>query len=372
MTAMLCAGLMSGTSLDGVDAALIETDGETVRRFGPGAEAAYSRGERAVLQAAVDAALAWRFNGDEPRAAFAEAEAVLTDTHARALEALCEKAGVRPSDLDLVGFHGQTVIHIPPDGDAPGRTRQLGDGEALAERLGCPVAFDFRTADMDAGGQGAPLAPAWHRALVETSGLETPIGVLNIGGVANLTLVGRDGALTAFDTGPGNGLIDAWVAEKTGGVMDKDGALSARGRVLEAGLAELLSHPHFARMGPKSLDRWDFSLDPARNLTIEDGAATLAEFTGRTVAMGLDAQRERPSRLIVCGGGRKNKDLMNRIARACALPLVTAEAVGWRGDLIEAEAFAFLAARAARELPISWPNTTGVKQPMTGGRVVRP
>ena len=367
---MLCAGLMSGTSLDGVDAALIETDGRQVARFGPGAETAYTKAERAVLQSAVDAALSWRFDGEEP-AAFAEAEIVLNDTHARAVEALCDKAGIKTSDLDLVGFHGQTVIHVPPQDGANGRTRQLGDGQALAKRLGCAVAFDFRSADMAAGGQGAPLTPAWHRALVQASGLETPIGVLNIGGVANLTLVGRDGALTAFDTGPGNGLIDAWVAEKTGGVMDKDGALSARGRVLEAGLAELLSHPHFAKMGPKSLDRWDFSLDPARNLTIEDGAATLAEFTARTVAIALDGAAQRPSRLIVCGGGRKNKDLTARIARACALPLVAAEAVGWRGDLIEAEAFAFLAARTAKGLPISWPGTTGVSEAMSGGRLIK-
>lgn len=368
---MLCAGLMSGTSLDGVDAALIETDGVRVHRFGSGAETGYTAAERHVLQAAVDAALAWRFEGPEPDI-FAEAELILTDTHARAVEALCEAAGLQTSDLDLVGFHGQTVIHIPPEGERRGRTRQIGDGQALARRLGCAVAFDFRTADMEAGGQGAPLAPVWHRALVETSGLETPIGVLNIGGVANLTLIGADGALTAFDTGPGNGLIDAWVAEKTGGVMDKDGALSARGRILEAGLAELLSHPHFAKLGPKSLDRWDFSLDPARNLTIEDGAATLAEFTARTVAIGVENAAERPTRLIVCGGGRKNKDLMNRIARACALPVIPAEAVGWRGDLIEAEAFAFLAARTAKGLPISWPGTTGVKTALCGGRVAQP
>jgi anhydro-N-acetylmuramic acid kinase len=224
---------------------------------------------------------------------------------------------------------------------------------------------------MAAGGQGAPLAPAWHRALVETSGLERPIGVLNIGGVANLTLIGSDGTLTAFDTGPGNGLIDAWVAEKTGGVMDANGALAARGRILQAGLEELLAHPHFKKIGPKSLDRWDFSLDPARNLNIEDGAATLAEFTARTIALGVASAPERPSRLIVCGGGRKNLDLMARIAKACALQVIPAEAVGWRGDLIEAEAFAFLAARTARGLPISWPGTTGVPQPLTGGRIIK-
>lgn len=371
MTAKICIGLMSGTSLDGVDAALLETDGERVQRFGPGGETPFSRAEHAVLQRAVKAALDWRFEGERP-AVFAEAETVLTDTHARAVEAVCAKAGLSTDQVDLVGFHGQTVIHFPPGDGAPGRTLQLGDGQALAARLGCPVVYDFRSADMAAGGQGAPLAPAWHRALVEASGLERPIGILNIGGVANLTLVGADGSLTAFDTGPGNGLIDAWVGEKTGGRMDADGALAARGKVLDAGLEELLAHPHFEKLGPKSLDRWDFSLDAARNLSIENGAATLSEFTARTVAMGLESAALRPARLIVCGGGRKNTDLMARIARACALEVLPAEAVGWRGDLIEAEAFAFLAARTARGLPISWPGTTGVKEAMSGGRVIRP
>lgn len=371
MTEQICVGLMSGTSLDGVDASMLVMDGDTLVRFGPGTEIAYTREERAVLQTAVDAALAWRFDGDEP-GVFKQAEDILTQTHARAVQAVCERAGLTTQALDLVGFHGQTVIHIPPEADAPGRTRQLGDGPALAKALGCPVAYDFRSADVAAGGQGAPLAPAYHRALCRVSGLEAPIGILNIGGVANLTCVGSDGTLSAFDTGPGNGLLDAWVAEKTGGVMDKGGALSARGRVLEAGLQELMSHPHFLKSGPRSLDRWDFSLDPARNLTIEDGAATLAAFTARTVAMGVDSLPERPHRLIVCGGGRKNADLMARIARACALPVLTAEQVGWRGDLIEAEAFAYLAACTRLDRPISWPGTTGAPAPLTGGRIALP
>lgn len=365
---MKIVGLMSGTSLDGVDAALLETDGETVTRFGPGLETPFTAAERAVLQAAVDAALAWRFKGPEP-SVFAEAERVLTDTHARAVEAVCARAGLTSSELDLVGFHGQTVVHAPPAGGANGQTRQLGDGPALAARLGCPVAFDFRSADMAQGGQGAPLAPIYHAVLAASTGLERPLGVLNIGGVANLTLIGSSGALTAFDTGPGNGLIDAWVAEKTGAAFDESGALSARGRVLEAGLEELLAHPHFALEGPKSLDRWDFSLDAARNLTVEDGAATLAEFTARSISLGVETCPERPQRLIVCGGGRKNADLLARIARACDLPVVPAEHVGWRGDLIEAEAFAVLAARTARGLPISFPGTTGVKKSTCGGRM---
>lgn len=365
---MKIIGLMSGTSLDGVDAAMLHTDGEGVAGFGPGFETPYTREARAVLQAAVDAALAWRFSGPAPDI-FTAATEVVTETHARAVEAVCATAGLAPADLDLIGFHGQTVIHVPPTDGAPGRTLQLGDGERLSERLGCTVAYDFRSADMAAGGQGAPLAPVYHAVLAASTGLERPLGVLNIGGVANLTLIGSDGALTAFDTGPGNGLIDAWVAEKTGALFDDGGALSAKGRVLDAGLEELLAHPHFKLEGPKSLDRWDFSLDAARNLTVEDGAATLAEFTARSIALGLEACRDRPQRLVVCGGGRKNADLLARIARACGIPVAPAEHVGWRGDLIEAEAFAVLAARTLRGLPISFPGTTGVEAESCGGRL---
>ena len=368
---MRCIGLMSGTSLDGVDAALIETDGEVVTRFGPGVQIDYPVQDRAVLQSAVDAGLVWRFAGAEPDV-FADAERVLTRTHAAAVEKVCEQAGVSLHSVDLIGFHGQTVIHEAPDEGKPGRSRQIGDGAALARRLGRPVAFDFRSADMAAGGHGAPLAPAYHAALAECSGLKRPLGVLNVGGVANLTLLGSDGSLIAFDTGPGNGLIDAWMMDHTGAVMDEGGAASAAGRVLDAGLQDLMSHPHFSKTGPKSLDRWDFSLDAARNLTVEDGAATLAEFTAQTVALGVAGAPEAPHRLIICGGGRKNPDLIDRIARATGLNVQSAEAVGWRGDLIEAEAFAFLAARTYRGLPLSWPGTTGVSRPLKGGRIVEP
>jgi anhydro-N-acetylmuramic acid kinase len=368
---MICIGLMSGTSLDGVDAALLETDGETLTRFGPGAETAFSAQERAVLKAAVEAALDWRFEGGEPEI-FRQAEDVLTHTHQRAVVAVAARAGLTLAEIDLVGFHGQTVIHVPPQAGRPGRTRQLGDGTALAQRLGVPVAYDFRSADMDAGGHGAPLAPIYHEVLARWSGLERPLGVLNIGGVANLTLIRSDGSLDAFDTGPGNGLIDAWVEERTGQAMDRDGALAAEGRVHEAGLAELLAHPHFALEGPKSLDRWDFSLDAARNLRVEDGAATLSQFTAEAIGQGLAACLERPERLIVCGGGRKNADLLRRISAVTGIKVCSAEAVGWRGDLIEAEAFAVLAARTLRGLPLSFPDTTGVAQPIAGGRIARP
>ena len=368
---MIAIGLMSGTSLDGVDAALLDTDGETITRFGPGCETPFEPSERAVLKAAVEAALVWRFEGAEP-AIFREAERVLTDTHARAVKQVAKMANLAITDVELVGFHGQTVVHHPPKDGRNGQTRQLGDGQALADRLGVPVAYDFRTLDMAAGGQGAPLAPIYHQVLARWAGLEHPLGVLNIGGVANLTLIRSDGTLDAFDTGPGNGLIDAWVEERTGQPMDRDGALASQGRVLEAGLAELLAHPHFALEGPKSLDRWDFSLDAARNLSVEDGAATLSQFTAEAIGLGLKACRECPKRLIVCGGGRKNADLLRRISVATGISVCSGEAVGWRGDLIEAEAFAVLAARTQRGLPLSFPGTTGVAAPQNGGQIAHP
>ena len=368
---MRIAGLMSGTSLDGVDCAILDTDGHNLTAFGPGLERPYTSEERAVLADAVEAALGWRFRGQEPLA-FAQAEQVLTYTHAEAVHAACKMAECRPSDLDLIGFHGQTVLHQAPAGGAPGRTRQLGDGQALADLLGCAVAYDFRTDDVLAGGQGAPLAPVYHKALADTSGLERPLGILNLGGVGNLTLVDSNGGLIAFDTGPANGLIDAFMEERTGEAMDRNGQMAAQGRVHEGALAEYLDHAHFSRNGAKSLDRWDFSLDPVRNLTTADGAATLSVLTARTVGLALNRLPERPERLIVCGGGRKNTTLLALIEVAADIIVHSAEAVGWRGDLIEAEAFAFLAARTELGLPISFPGTTGVAHPLLGGRIALP
>jgi anhydro-N-acetylmuramic acid kinase len=265
------------------------------------------------------------------------------------------------------------VLHEPPTPSrAEGRTVQLIDAQSLADALGLPVAHDFRTADVVAGGQGAPLAPAYHAALVRWSGLEGPVAVLNLGGVANVTLVPPHGALEAYDTGPANGMIDLWVQARTSARCDEDGALARAGRVDEAVLASYLAHPYFAAQGPKSLDRFDFSLEPVERLSLEDGATTLTAFAAESVALGLKSLATTPARVIVCGGGRLNPALMAAIRARLAMPVETAEAVGWRGDSIEAEAFAYLAARTARGLPISFPGTTGVPSPITGGRIVRP
>lgn len=362
-------GLMSGTSLDGVDAALIETDGETIRAFGPGTEVSYSAQDRSILQDAVDRALDWGFEGTQPD--FVAAEAVLNRTHVAAVRAVLDREPADAPPVDLVGFHGQTVLHKAPRDGEPGRTLQIGNGAAVAKALGIPVVYDFRSADMEKGGQGAPLAPLYHRALAHKAGLDD-VAVLNLGGVANVTWLEDGQDPIAFDTGPANGLIDAWCQELTDKSYDEGGQLACAGAVDLDVLAQLMSHEFFPKAAPKSLDRWDFSLAPVRGLSLEDGAATLTRFTARTVADAIRMLGE-PPRVLVTGGGRHNATLMGMLEEE--LPRVKVEpveAVGWRGDLIEAEAFAWLAARYERGLPTSLPSTTGASEPVCGGRRADP
>lgn len=361
------AGFMSGTSIDAVDGAMILTDGARVEAFGPAVERKFTAEERSVLKAAVEAARAWAFDGPEPDAPFRAAERVLTTAHREAFAALTE-APDAPQPV-LVGVHGQTVLHRRPLDGRPGATRQLLDAAGLRAVLGLPLAFDFRSADVAAGGEGAPLAPAYHAALMARLG-PGPMAVLNLGGVANITARLGDGRLIAFDTGPANGPIDEWVEGHGRGTHDAGGRLAAAGRVHQGLLTQLLDHPWFDAPPPKSLDRYDFSASLARGLSLEDGAATLTALSAEGVAAGLALLPEPPARVIACGGGRHNPALMAALRAALPCPLIAAEDAGWRGDSIEAEAFALLALRTARGLPISWPETTGVPEPMTGGRVV--
>jgi anhydro-N-acetylmuramic acid kinase len=368
---MRVLGFMTGTSLDAVDMAVIETDGRAILGFGPAGERKLSEQTRALALLATEAALAWPFGAPEP-AIFDRAREAVADEHLAAAESFLGEAGLTSADLDLVGVHGQTVLHQPRASGRPvGRTVQLIDADRLARGLNLPVAHDFRTADVAAGGQGAPLTPAYHRALAEWSKLDRPVAVLNLGGVANLTLIGEDGDIEAFDTGPANGMIDLWVQARTDRRYDANGALARAGRIDQAVVDAYLGHIYFAARGPRSVDRFDFPLDPVAGLSLEDGAATLTAFAGRAAAIGLAAASRRPRRMIVCGGGRHNPALMAAIAEHAAVPVVAAEQVGWRGDAIEAEAFAYLAARTAEGLPISFPATTGVGAPMTGGRIAR-
>ncbi len=352
-------GLMSGTSMDGIDVAVIDTDGETVKRRGAFASYPYEASLRKRVQA-----LAGRKPGRDK--AVSDAVRDITDAHAEAVEDFLGRAGLSPHDVDVVGFHGQTVFHDP----AKGVTVQLGDGAQLAERLRIAVVNDFRAADVAAGGEGAPFAPLYHAALAKP--LEPPVCVLNMGGVGNLTWISPDGGIIAFDTGPANALLDDWVFERTGENMDADGTVSRKGHVHEDVLAQLMNNDYFDQPYPKSLDRDHFDPAPAKGLSLEDGAATLVAFSAEAVARAQAMLPALPERWLVTGGGRHNPVLMAALRRALERPVEPVEAAGWSGDGMEAQAFAYLAVRSLYGLPLSLPSTTGVAEPMPGGVLHKP
>jgi anhydro-N-acetylmuramic acid kinase len=369
MNPIWSAGLMTGTVLDGnIDVALLKTDGERIETFGAYALVPYPASIRTVLEEALSAARAWNFEGPDP-AIFAEAEEALTRAQAVAVKQVVDEAGLAMADIGVVGFHGQSVLHRGPQKGRPGDTRQLGDGELMHAILGTKVVYDFRTADIRAGGQGAPLAAAYHAALLGTAGTRGDSAILNLGGVGNVTWWDGKSDLVAFDTGPANAPINDFVKAKGLGDMDRDGALAAAGKVDEARLAALLEHPYLAAPYPKSLDRFDFTASMADGLGVEHGAALLTAFTASCVGKALDLLPQRPKTLFVSGGGRHNPTLMAMLEDRARVQAVSADAIGWRGDAVEAECFAFLAVRALRGLPISFPSTTGVPKPMTGGRI---
>lgn len=352
-------GLMSGTSMDGVDAARILTDGESIAALPAGEGFALPYPE--PLRAAIAAVEGW--------APAAETETLLDHWHAQAALALGPSA--------VVGYHGQTVAHEPERG----RTRQLGDGARLASALGTPVVWDFRSADMAAGGEGAPLAPFFHWALARWIGAKAPVAFLNIGGVSNVTWVDpaaeapeAEGALLAFDTGPGNALVDDFMRARVGLALDEDGALAGAGTVRSAVAPSNAASVYLARPGPKSLDRNAFQGVRAgvEALSVEDGAATLTAFTADCVAAALPHLPSPPSRWLVCGGGRLNKTLMGMLAERLDAPVEPVDTVGLDGDMLEAQAFAYLAVRVLRGLPTSAPGTTGCRHPVCGGRINQP
>ncbi len=358
---MRALGLMSGTSMDGVDAAMIDTDGETISAFGPSAFIPYTPEDREALRAAL-----WKWPG---AAGLDETEAMLRARHTAAI--------ARFDAPDLVGFHGQTLAH-DPHGQG---THQLGRGDILARQTGLPVVWDFRTADVASGGEGAPLVPFYHFACARRIGATEPLAFLNLGGVGNVTWVDpaasapeAPGALLAFDTGPGNALIDDFLQARAGRSFDEGGAIAAQGRADEAVLRDLGQHPYIARIPPKSLDRQDFHpfLDRVAHLSTEDGAATLTALTAACVALAARHFPRPVTRWLVCGGGRHNRTLLAALARMTNAVVEPCEAAGLDGDMLEAQAFAFLAVRVLRGLPTSGPSTTGTRLPVSGGRISHP
>ena len=365
---MTAIGLMSGTSLDGVDVALIETDGRQVQAFGPSGYRPYTDSERALLRQALTEAIHLPQRDARP-GILREAERAVTTAHAEAVAAFTAQHRISREDIDIVGFHGQTVLHRP----AQKMTVQIGDAAALAKAIHIPVMHDFRAADVAAGGQGAPFVPVYHRALAQSLEREGPMAVVNIGGVSNVTYIDGADTLVACDTGPGNALLDDFMFRTTGQRFDCEGRLAAQGTIDEAWVISALQHPFFALPPPKSLDRNDFAALALREMSPADGAATLTAFTSAAIARIAPLLPKPPRSWIVAGGGARNLTMV-RMLRERLQPATVecADALGWSADAIEAQAFGFLAARGLKGLPLSYPATTGVPIPMTGGVIVRP
>ena len=355
---MRALGLMSGTSLDGVDVAVIDTDGERIEGFGPAATYPHAESTRELVRAV--------FGATTRNPATDAAEAAITTAHIDAVRRFAREEGVDLASIDVVGFHGQTITHRPQDNF----TWQIGDGQALARALGRPVVADLRSGDVAAGGQGAPLVPVFHQALARD--LELPVAVVNIGGVANVTWVGEGGRLLAFDTGPGNAPIDDWVRRFTNQNFDVDGILADRGEVLGSVVKGFLSSSYFLELPPKSLDRNSFGFSFPISPKVEDGVSTLTFCTCLALSVARAHFPAPAQTWIVCGGGSRNETLMRWLSQLVDGQVTTGADYGWNVDALEAQAFGFLAVRHLRGLANSFPSTTGASQPIVGGVLHQP
>lgn len=363
-TEILAIGLMSGTSLDGIDAAIIQTDGRNIKRYGKTFHLPFTKQQQDLLLDAL--AQAKKVGSPTTKSnSIRIAEGLINNLHYDAVTKIIEMNELEPKDIAVIGFHGQTLLHNPDEN----WSWQIGDGRELATRLGIQVVNDFRRFDVENGGQGAPLVPIYHRALLPEQKNNYPIALLNIGGVANITWIGGEDAeqMVAFDTGPGNALLDDWVRNHSDHPYDKDGIMSSKGEVQENFVNDLMSHDYFNEMPPKSLDRNSFDIGPVSKLSPEDGAATLIAFTVVAIKMAEIMCPDYVKKWYVCGGGAHNPTMMKMLKDNLYGDVENVSTLGFDGDYVEAEAFAFLAVRKLYDLPITFPGTTGVKAPSTGG-----
>ena len=367
-------GLMSGTSMDGIDLAILRTDGVSSIEFGPSMAVAYDAAFRRRIEASLETAKSIVRRQDRP-GDLVGLEREITLRHATAVRDFVRSLPVEWQKPDLIGFHGQTVLHRPH----LGVTVQLGDGGLLARETGIPVVYDMRASDMLHGGQGAPLVPAYHaalaRSLPEPYAAMKPSVFVNVGGISNITYVPDDADPVAFDTGPGNTLIDQWVSREGGIPFDAGGAIASEGGVVTDVVTRYLDNPFFEKSGPKSLDRNDFTLALAEGLELADGARTLANVSAEAILKSVEHLPDAPRLWIVCGGGRKNPHIVGDLllgAEKAGAKVIVAEDVGLNGDATEAEAWAYLAVRSALGLPLTFPTTTGCREPVTGGFRVEP
>lgn len=351
-------GAMSGTSVDGVDIAIIETDGITTKSLHPSITFSYPHAFQEKIKALFHKGSADRAT-DIKEFKVKKMAKEIANAHTEAINAYLNKYEIDKSTIDVVGIHGQTIGHDPDNG----YTCQICDGQEVANQTDIPVINDFRIDDVNAGGQGAPLVPIYHRAMLRSLNQPFPIAVVNIGGVANITWIGEnEHDLLGFDTGPGNAPIDDWMLLKVGRSFDMDGKFAAKGAINETILHQMLDHPYFNQTPPKSLDRQDFTFHPVQDLSTEDGAATLTALTAQTIAQSIQHLPAAPKKWIITGGGRHNKTLMKMLAEKINAPVETTEDINLDGDGIEAQAFAFFAVRKLLNLPITFPGTTGRKQ----------
>lgn len=360
--------------MDGIDVALIETDGGIKVRRGPSDFVPYETAFRRQIEAGLEHAKSIQTKDQRP-GALSAVEKELTKRHGDAVLRFLSHHKISKETVDIIGFHGQTVLHRPLDG----LTVQLGDGRMLAEMTGVPVVYDMRANDMVHGGQGAPLVPAYHQALAARVPAELskgkPVVFVNIGGISNITIISKNGDPIAFDTGPGNTLIDQWVSDKAGIAYDAGGSIASEGQVIANVVSRYLAKPFFDLKPPKSLDRNDFTLADLGDLELADGARTLVRVTADAILKASAYAPEKPSLWIICGGGRKNATIMADLAEGATntkAKVVVAEDLGFDGDSMEAEAWAYLAVRALDGLPLTWPTTTGCDAPVSGGVLVRP
>jgi anhydro-N-acetylmuramic acid kinase len=369
MAAICAIGLMSGTSMDGIDLAVLVTDGENVVERGPSHFVPYEAAFRRRIEASLEEAKAI-VQRDQRPGDLAALEREITMRHAQAVSAFRAKLAGTWAAPELIGFHGQTVLHRPEQA----LTVQLGDGALLARETGMAVVHDMRANDMRHGGQGAPLVPAYHaalaRSLPEAWADSFPVAFVNIGGISNVTWVPKSGAPVAFDSGPGNALIDQWVSREGGLPFDENGMIASEGGVIRAVVEQYLDSPFFAQAAPKSLDRNDFTLAFITGAELADGARTLAAVSAEAILLSAGQMPEPPKLWIVCGGGRKNPHIVADLrtgAEAAGAAVILAEDAALDGDAMEAEAWAYLAVRARHGLPLTFPTTTGCNKPITGG-----
>lgn len=360
-------GLMSGTSMDGIDAALVRTDGEDIVERGAMGFYPYATDVQETLKHALVEAKNMTHH-DERTDVLKEAEKLITQLHVEAVNKFLAENELDVSDIDVLGFHGQTVLHRPHQA----LTVQLGDGHKLAKATGIDVVYDMRAKDMEHGGQGAPLVPIYHKALAtslpEHLLEKLPVVFVNIGGISNITYIGEE--LIAFDTGPGNALIDQWVQSEAGIAFDQGGMIAAEGKVNDALAAKYMNSPYFEKSLPKSLDRNDFLPPKSGEISLEGGARSLAYVSASAILKSVDHLPDMPKLWIICGGGRHNPHIMSDLVKLAAetnSQVIKAEEAGFDGDAMEAEAWGYLAVRSLQDLPLTFPKTTGCRKAVSGG-----